>query len=140
MLYLLDTNVIGDIARDRPEVQARLRSLGAEDVVITCPFVRGEAIYGTERMPEGRRRRDVAAKNAVILASFACHSVPEHAADCYARIKVECQRRGSPLDENDLWIAATAIALRATLVTRDAHFRRIEGLVCDDWSSSTGPS
>jgi predicted nucleic acid-binding protein len=32
------------------------------------------------------------------------------------------------LDENDLWIAATAIALGATLVTRDADFASVESL------------
>jgi predicted nucleic acid-binding protein len=38
------------------------------------------------------------------------------------------QRAGLPLDENDLWIAATALAIDATLVTRDTDFRSIEGL------------
>jgi len=32
------------------------------------------------------------------------------------------------LDENDLWIAATALALDATLVSRDGAFQTIEGL------------
>ena len=32
------------------------------------------------------------------------------------------------LDENDLWIAATALVMNATLVTRDGDFRAIEGL------------
>lgn len=39
------------------------------------------------------------------------------------------QRRGLPLDENDLLIAATAIAMNATLVSRDSAFRAIEGLL-----------
>ena len=38
------------------------------------------------------------------------------------------QRRGLPLDENDLWIAATALVLDATLVSRDADFQAIAGL------------
>ena len=33
------------------------------------------------------------------------------------------------VDENDLWIAATALALGATLVTRDTDFNGIEGLM-----------
>jgi predicted nucleic acid-binding protein len=43
-------------------------------------------------------------------------------------VKVARQRRGLPLDENDLWMAATALAIGATLVTRDSDFREIEGL------------
>jgi predicted nucleic acid-binding protein len=38
------------------------------------------------------------------------------------------QRRGLPLDENDLWIAATALSLEATVVSRDSDFQEIEGL------------
>ena len=38
------------------------------------------------------------------------------------------------LDENDLWIAATAAALAATLVTRDKDFTRVPGLIAGDWT------
>jgi predicted nucleic acid-binding protein len=39
------------------------------------------------------------------------------------------RQRGLILDENDLWIAATTIALDATLVTRDSDFSGIDGLL-----------
>jgi predicted nucleic acid-binding protein len=39
------------------------------------------------------------------------------------------------LDENDLWIAATAVALDAVLVSRDSDFQQIEGLKVDDWTA-----
>jgi predicted nucleic acid-binding protein len=38
------------------------------------------------------------------------------------------------LDENDLWIAATALALDAVLITRDGDFQQIEGLSVNDWT------
>jgi predicted nucleic acid-binding protein len=57
-----------------------------------------------------------------------CEPVIAAAADRYANVKASQQRRGLPLDENDLWIAATAIAMNATLVSRDSDFQAIEGL------------
>jgi predicted nucleic acid-binding protein len=36
---------------------------------------------------------------------------------------------------NDLWIAATSIDLGAVLVTRDADFSRVAGLVIEDWTT-----
>jgi predicted nucleic acid-binding protein len=58
-----------------------------------------------------------------------CEPVPATAGDRYAAIKFSQQRRGLPLDENDLWIAATALAMNATLVSRDNDFQRADGLV-----------
>ena len=49
-------------------------------------------------------------------------------ADLYAKTKASQQRLGLPLDENDLWVAATALAIEATLVTHDSDFQAIAGL------------
>ena len=62
------------------------------------------------------------------LDAFQCEAIPERAADLYATIKLVRQRQGLALDENDLWVAATAMALGATLVSRDQDFAGIEGL------------
>ena len=62
------------------------------------------------------------------LAALRCEPVPERAGDYYAAVKLARQQRGLTLDENDLWIAATALALGATLVSRDSDFGGIDGL------------
>jgi predicted nucleic acid-binding protein len=49
-------------------------------------------------------------------------------------VKIARQRKGLTLDENDLWIAACALALQATLVSRDGDFGQIEGLNVEDWT------
>ena len=60
--------------------------------------------------------------------------MPEVAADHYAKIKLIRQRKGLTLDENDLWIAASAMALNAVLISRDSDFQQIDGLTVEDWT------
>jgi tRNA(fMet)-specific endonuclease VapC len=69
-----------------------------------------------------------------LFGQLLCLAVPEVAADQYAAIKRETERKGTPLDENDLWIAATAHALGAVVVTTDSDFQRVSGLQTEDWT------
>jgi len=133
-LYLLDTTTFSFLMQEHPKVRARLAGLPPEDRLVICTVVRGEVRYGLERLPRGRRRRELEAKANHLFAALPCEPVPEAAAEAYARIKREAERKGMPLDENDLWIAATALALGAVLVTSDSDFRRIRGLPVEDWT------
>jgi len=54
--------------------------------------------------------------------------------DAFAKTKRACELRGTPVAENDLWIAATAIVLDATVVTRDSDLWRIPSLRIEDWT------
>ena len=56
--------------------------------------------------------------------------VTAQTADSYALIYVGLRRKGLPIPTNDLWIAASALEHGAALLTRDAHFSRIDGLRC----------
>ena len=69
-----------------------------------------------------------------LFGQLVCLAVPAAAADQYASIKWEAERKGTPLDENDLWIAATARALEASVVTIDSDFQRVSGLQIEDWT------
>ena len=105
-----------------------MSALDAQDRVITCAIVRGEILFGIARLPQGRRRSELEATASAFLATFYCEPVPASAGEYYAAVKRSRQLSGLVLDENDLWIASTALALGATLVTRDRDFVRIEKL------------
>lgn len=51
----------------------------------------------------------------------------------YARLRGALKRAGTPIPENDLWIAALAIEHGWPLATRDAHFACVPGLIVQDW-------
>jgi predicted nucleic acid-binding protein len=96
--------------------------------VVTCTISRGEILFGIARLPSGRRRTELEEAGRQFLAAVRCEPVPERAGDFYATVKLARQQRGLALDENDLWVAATALALGATLVSRDRDFGGIDGL------------
>ena len=133
--FLLDTTTFSFLMERRPEVVAHLESLEPEDRVGICTIVRGEILYGLERMPPGRRRRESGRAAAELFDVLACEALSEAVADAYARIKYDAERDGTQLAENDLWIAAMALAHGATLATSDTDFGRVRGLNIEDWTA-----
>jgi tRNA(fMet)-specific endonuclease VapC len=58
----------------------------------------------------------------------------EAVADRYATLKRSSQATGFSIEDNDLWIAATALLLGALLVTHDDDFLNIDELAREDWT------
>jgi tRNA(fMet)-specific endonuclease VapC len=50
-------------------------------------------------------------------------------AEQYARLFVQLKRAGTPVPDNDLWIAALALENDLALITRDRHFDNIPQLL-----------
>lgn len=104
------------------------------DEVITCVIVHGEVLFGLQRMPAGQRRDVLTATLQQILPKIHCVPVTLSIAARFANVKVSQQQRGLSLEENDLWIAATALEFGAVLVTHDEDFKRVPGLPVEDWT------
>jgi predicted nucleic acid-binding protein len=134
MNFLLDTTAFSDLMREHPKMDAHLGMISPNDRVFICPVIRGEIQYGIGRLPDGKRRKELETKALKLFAVLSCEAIPEKAGDYYARIKLSRQRKGLTLDENDLWIAATALALDAVLITRDTDFGLLEELKVEDWT------
>ena len=128
MIYLLDTNAISALMREDTRMESWLSSLLVDDRAVINTITRGEILFGLGRLAPGRRRADLEAKAQKLFAILPCEPVPPAAGDLYANLKLVQQSRGLPLDENDLWIGATALAIDATLVSRDGDFQAIQGL------------
>jgi predicted nucleic acid-binding protein len=129
---LLDTNAVSDLMRDHPQVKARVGQHA--DPITTSVVAVGEIRYGLERLPAGKKRTDLEARARTILAAVRIDPVTEPIADAYGRLKASLESQGLNLDDNDLWIAATAITLGSVLVTRDQIFWRVPSLQTEDWS------
>lgn len=129
-MYLLDTNIIGELARNpRGEFASRISALPSDECCIN-PIVACEIEYGLTRRNSTRLRQQVEA----ILGAVLVLELPSDIAAHYGRIRVELERRGTPIGPNDLLIAAHCFASAITLVTgNDREFRRVEGLRVENW-------
>ncbi|MCP5515686.1 MAG: type II toxin-antitoxin system VapC family toxin [Verrucomicrobiales bacterium] len=54
-------------------------------------------------------------------------------AEHYGRIRAQLARAGTPIPENDIWIAALALEHQLPLAARDAHFDFVAGLQVKKW-------
>lgn len=51
----------------------------------------------------------------------------------YGQIKAALKAAGTPIPENDVWIAAAAVEHSWPLATRDPHFKQVPGLTVLNW-------
>lgn len=132
MSFLLDTNVISESAKPRPDagVLSWLATVN-EDAVFLSVITLAELRHGVERMPTGARRSalDEWVTDA-LPARFANRLLPidPATADQWGRTIARGQAAGRPLSAMDGFIAATAERHRLTLVTRNVSDFEVTGV------------
>jgi len=57
----------------------------------------------------------------------------ESTPELYGRISAQLAQAGTPIPQNDIWIAAIALQSELPLATRDRHFEHIAGLTVLFW-------
>ena len=119
---MLDTNVIIRYIKGDSDVAKVLENL--EDISIST-IVIGELLFGSEKSQKREQNRKIYLS---FCAPYSVLDVTQKVADKYGIIKANLQKHGHILPENDMWIAATALANDMTVVTQDKHFSVIEGL------------
>jgi len=134
MIFLLDSNAISDLIQNHPRFVARMESVSATDEVRTASIVRGEILYGVSRLADGKRKTILTTKVSEVFAILRCESVTELTATYYAKIRADQEKSGLSVDQNDLWIAAVAMSVDATVISRDTDLVRVAGLKVVDWT------
>jgi tRNA(fMet)-specific endonuclease VapC len=93
-------------------------------------FVLGELEYGVSHSSQPGKQREAL---SLFMQGVDLLFPSEATAHVYGNIKAELARAGTPIPENDVWIAAQAIEHGLPLATGDAHFGRVSGLTVLDW-------
>ena len=120
--YLLDTNVVSHIMQGRDvELLARLTKVPIGQVVMSSVTL-AELQYGLHRKGQPARLR-----NALTQVLLRIDVLPwdEQVATCYGEFCAALEAQGINLSDFDMMIAAHAMAVNATLVSRDKAFAQV---------------
>ncbi len=138
-MILLDTNVISELTRTRPDpkVLAWIDSLDPRDVAITA-MNEAEILHGLARLPDGRRKQELQDSWEAVKADLLIGRIwpfSSEAAHWYGELVSHRERLGLPIDTADAVIAAIALEHRAQLATRNTKdFAELGLVLINPWN------
>ena len=117
--FMLDTNIVSHIMQGRDTaLLQKLAQVAVGDVVISSVTL-AEVEYGL-----ARKGHPLRLKNALDQLLLRIDVLPwdESVARCYGELCASLEARGISLSDMDMMIAAHAVSVGATLVSRDKVF------------------
>jgi tRNA(fMet)-specific endonuclease VapC len=125
MKRLLDTNAYVALKRGHAGVAALVRE---STELVFSTIVVGELLFGfrngTRAEKNTRDLDELLQDDRVTLLP-----VSRTTTDRFGRIAAALRRAGTPIPTNDIWISAHVLESGAELVSFDAHFEKVGGLV-----------
>ena len=129
--YLLDTDICIYIAKyNPPAVRERFARHGIQELAMSV-ITLGELRFGAEKSQARERSLAVVAQ---LERTVSVCALPEAAGEHCGQIRAHLQQQGTPIGNNDLWLAAHARAEGWILVTNnEREFARVPGLQVENW-------
>ena len=133
MKYSLDTNIVSEILRGNEIVQKNFnKALMENSPIYICSIVYYEVVRGLKAAGKFNFLRNFMELNESLphlTFDKDNYETVEKAIEIYVQL-----HKGKLIEDNDIFIAATAIVNSCTLVTANAkHFERVEGLKVINW-------
>ena len=129
--YMLDTNICIYIQKQKPRsVLERFRNTAPGDAVMSA-ITWGELIFGAQKSTRSVQVIEQLEEFRTIVPVSPLH---QFCGAAYGKIRWQLQAKGLPIGNNDLWIAAHALAENLTIVTNnEREFARVDGLKLENW-------
>ncbi len=127
---MLDTDTVSYALRGHEHVIANLIDQPPSELCISA-ITASELRYGAAR----RGSKRLHALIDTFTGAVAVVAFDDFCAHRYGDIAADLEKRGLPIGDTDVLIAAHALALDLTLVTNNTkHFQRVRGLKVDNWA------
>ncbi|MEM7333617.1 MAG: type II toxin-antitoxin system VapC family toxin [Chloroflexota bacterium] len=136
--YLLDTNIISELERIRPNPTVATKIQTHQKEIAISAISWHELLYGFHRLPSSKRKSRV----QYFLEQTVYPNIPiilfeEVAAEYFARERARLSKMGLSPSFADGQIATTAIVNDLTLVTRNTDdFSQFENIEIENWFDS----
>lgn len=140
-MIVLDTNVLSEPLKERPDERLLAWLVAIDDRVAITAISVGELLVGARLLPPGRRRDALNAAVDRVLATHGAEVLPYDAAAArrYAEMQERRRALGRPLSVEDGMIAAICARHGARLATRNVRdFHGLDIELIDPWHSTRG--
>ncbi len=127
MAVILDTNALSAVLIGDRGVERVLAQRGPFAVPV---IVLGEYCYGLRSSNRAEMIREALER---LVDRIEVLPVDQRTARHYADIRQTLRDSGTPIPENDVWIAAVARRHAMTILSRDTHFDVVPGLERLEW-------
>jgi tRNA(fMet)-specific endonuclease VapC len=122
----LDTNRLTDLFQGDAALADRLGSCDEVWIPLVVLAEIKAGFYGGSQ----QHRNEILLRKFLAKPTVGVLLPGRETAELHARLFVQLKRAGSPIPDNDLWIAALALENDLMLITRDRHFQRVPQLLC----------
>ncbi|MFI3119918.1 MAG: type II toxin-antitoxin system VapC family toxin [Methylococcaceae bacterium] len=133
--YLLDSNILSEPARLKPDDTVLQRFAEHDGEYATAAIVWHELVYGCELLAASKRKTQLQSYLTMLLANgLTVLPFDQAAADWYAKERAELKRQGQTCAYADGEIAAIAATQQLILVTRNTQdFVSFQQLTLQNW-------
>jgi len=129
--HLLDTNTASYVTKGNfPSVREHLLKVPMAEVGVSI-VTEAELRFGIARWPDAGRLKIAVEEFLLRVEVLPWDS---EAARHYAELRADLEKKGEPMGNLDMMIAAHALSAEAALVTHDRVFRGVKGLRIEDWT------
>lgn len=129
--YMLDTSTCIELLHGNEKV--RQRCINENQYCCISVITAIELLYGAYGAPKKYYEQELS-KARMLIDYYSVIEIGD-ATETFCKEKIRLEKAGTPIEDFDLLIGASAKEYNLTVVTHNIkHFNRVEGLDVDDWT------